>query len=154
MRLDDGQGATLQLSVDGYQFPDSDGYWDSNWLMVRGTVEHPRGSWTFRDPCLTTFEIEQLAAWLDGVANDQVDPKLGLFTEPNLHFEQVTSPEPSVRVTLAYESAPPWLAAPSERLDGTAVEFPVRLNEPRAAARSLRELLSAYPIRGEPELDE
>ena len=151
MRLNDGQGATLELGVDGYQFPESDEYWDANWLVVRGQVEHPRGSWTFHDPCLTTFELEQLAVWFDGVADGKVDPANGYFTEPNLHFEYATGPDPAINVTLSYESAPPWLTQREERLDGAVVTFPVRLNDPQEAALSLRRLLSACPIRVLPE---
>src|SRR5262245_2704115 len=69
MRLVGEQGTLFELGVDGYQFPGSAEYWDANWLMIRAHVQDPRGSWTFRDPCLTTFEVEQLAGWFDGVAD-------------------------------------------------------------------------------------
>ena len=56
------------LDIVGYQFPDAHDYWDSNWLTVAGIAKHPKGSWQFTDPCLTTFELDQLALWFDGVA--------------------------------------------------------------------------------------
>ena len=151
MRLDDGQGTTLELAIDGYQFPESGEYWDANWLVVRGEVEHPRGSWRFRDPCLTTFELEQLAAWFDRVAAGEADPDSGYFTEPNLHFEYATTPHPAIDVKLAYESAPPWLTEREERFDGAVVTFPVRFNDPGVASRSLRALVDRYPVRALPE---
>jgi hypothetical protein len=145
MRLDNDQGGTMELAIDGYQFPKSCGYWDANWLVVRGTVVHPHGSWTFRDPCLTTFELEQLAEWFEGVADRKVDADSGYFTEPNLHFEFAAAPVPGVRVRFAYESAPPWLKEREERFDGAAILFPLELNDPSAAARSLRALLAGVP---------
>ena len=151
MRLHDGQGVTFELGVDGYQFPDSDEYWDANWLMVRGRIEHPRESWTFRDPCLTTFELEQLAEWFESVVAGKADPANGYFTEPNLHFSQGSTPEPTIDVTFAYESAPPWLTGHEPRLEGTVVSFPLRLNDPLELASSLRRMLAMHPIRALPE---
>jgi hypothetical protein len=151
MKLDDGQRTALELVIDGYQFPESDEYWDANWLVVRGRVEHPRGNWTFRDPCLTTFELEQLAAWFEGVGAGEADPASGYFTEPNLHFEYAATPHPAIHVKLAYESAPPWLTDREERLDGATITFPLRLNDPGVTSRSLRALLARYPVRALPE---
>ncbi len=141
----------MELSIDGYQFPESDEYWDANWLVVRGRVTHPRGAWTFRDPCLTTFELEQLAAWFDGVATGRVDPASGYFTEPNLHFEYVATPVPAISVTFSYESSPPWVSQLEERMDGAIVTFPVALNDPRKSSRSIRTLLARFPVRVFPE---
>jgi hypothetical protein len=146
MRLEDDQGRTFELSIDAYQFPESDEYWDANWLVVCGRVTHPRGAWTFRDPCLTTFELEQLAKWFDGVADGNVDKAIGYFTEPNLHFEYVPAPRPAIKLTFAYESCPPWLER-DKRLEGTIVIFPLALNDPREASRSLRTLLVQFPVR-------
>jgi hypothetical protein len=152
MKLQGEDGAMFDLTIDGYQFPEIEtDYWDSNWLMVRGQVNHPRGNWIFRDPCLTTFELEQLAIWLDGVANGVANPADGYFTEPNLHFEYVTIPVPAIQVTFGYESAPPWLATDDARLDGAIVRFPLALNDLRVVSRSLRADLVKFPIRGVPD---
>lgn len=151
MRLEGDQGWTLELAIERYEFPESVEYWDANWLLIRGHVEHPLGAWTFRDPCLTTFELEQLARWFDGVADGRVDPDSGYFTEPNLRFDYSPTPTPSIQVTLAYESAPPWLKEREERFDGAVMTFPAGSNDPRAASRSLRALLAEYPVRGVPE---
>lgn len=121
--------------------------------MVRGRLEHPQGTWTFCDPCLTTFELEQLAVWLDGVANGKIDPDNGYFTEPNLHFEYVTMPISAIQVTFAYESAPSWLTEREERFEGATIRFPLALNDLGAASRCLRVSLSRFPIRGVPEED-
>jgi hypothetical protein len=151
MKLNDDQGATLELAIVAYQFPESDECWDANWLVVHGQITHAQGAWTFRDPCLTTFELEQLAAWFDGVAVGRPDPGSGYFTEPNLHFEYAPLPTPTIRVKLAYESAPPWLSERVERLDGAVMTFPVALNDPAEVSRCLRAWLTRYPVRLLPE---
>ena len=104
MRLT-GEGIELSLGVLGYQFPDEIDYWDANWLIIEGAVAHPQGSWRFRDACLTSFELRQLAEWLDGVARGDPDADSGYFTEPCLEFRYASEPEPAIDVILAHECA-------------------------------------------------
>jgi len=144
MRLVDHDRITLELVIDGYQFPEIENdRWDSNWLMVTGRVEHPRGAWSFREPCLTAFEVEDLAGWLDGVASGEADARAGYFTEPNLEFRYLKHPEPAIEVSLGYESAPPWA-----RREAVTLRFPIAMNDPKAAARALRGYLQIFPPRG------
>lgn len=148
MKLVSRNGGSLVLSVDGYQFPEiTDDRWDSNWLVVTGRVTGPRGSWTFRDPCLTTLELARLASWL--AATDSGPPEHGTleFLEPNLRFEHVGGPEPAIRLRLAHESAPPTLTG-NGRLRGVLLEFPLCLNEPKVAATEARCLAERFPVRG------
>ncbi len=138
---------SLELSVVGYQFPETiDDGWDSNWLIVSGRVSHPRGSWTFMDPCLTTFELERLASWLDDVAAGRPAPK-SAFTEPNLMFRYESGPEPMIEVDVAYESAPPWILG-EPRPEGVTLHFPISMNNPRLAADELRNFIRQFPVRG------
>ena len=148
MKLVGRDETSLELSTSGYQFPDiEDDRWDSNWLIVSGRVRHRRGSWTFSDPCLTTFEVEQLASWLDHVHTGRPDPDLCYFTEPNLCFRYTREAEPTIEVRIAHESAPPWLVG-EIRLAGVALEFPVAMNDARVAATELRRFTSSFPVRG------
>jgi len=61
-------GASVELRPTRYQFPaepPEPGDWDANWLEVHGRVRTTAGvTWTFDDPCLTTWEAEELATWL------------------------------------------------------------------------------------------
>lgn len=87
--------ARFELHVVDYQFPEISGGreqpqdggerdWDANWLVVLGTVTDSHGGiWSFREPCLTTWEAADLTDWLDLVAAGQIPPGL-TFTEPNL----------------------------------------------------------------------
>jgi hypothetical protein len=77
LRGDDG--VEVELRIAGYQFPDAEvdpvgRGWDANWLVIAGRVRTAPGEeWTFRDPGLTTWEVAEVADWLEQAARDQVD---------------------------------------------------------------------------------
>jgi hypothetical protein len=140
---------SVELHIVGYQFPDLAAVeYDSNWLRIEGYVSHPRGRWSFQDPCLLTYEVSRLANWLDALA--QQDPngdEIG-FVEPNLSFRIVRSEASAMlRVYFELEARPNWVAAPSAGLSDLWVEFRVQELELRQAARSLRQELAIYPQR-------
>ena len=142
-----GDGVELSLGVLGYQYPDEIDYWDGNWLIIDGAVTHPQGSWRFRDACLTSFELQQLAEWLNGVARGIPDPNSGYFTEPCLEFRYASEPEPMIDVIVTHECAPPWLGTHEERMQGTRLSFPLSVNDPQALSDAVRGLLEQFPIR-------
>jgi len=148
VKLQDAGGTSFELWAERYQFPNATEYWDANWLMVRGVVEHPSGSWRFFDPCLTTAELGSLARWLDSVALQVPSEPVCLFTEPNLRFELLAEPEPAIHVTFSHESAPDWIADSEARLEGTTLRFPISANDLSQAARDLRADLEHFPVRG------
>ena len=148
MRLDDTRGCSLELRILGYQFPDLETEkYDSNWLVVEGNVSHPRGDWTFRDPCLLTYEASRLAGWLDSLARGAPSSRQVGFVEPNLLFRSRRQPAgASLRVYFELEARPPW--APFEAVDGECwIDFPVSEFPLRRAAASLRNQLKSYPQR-------
>jgi hypothetical protein len=109
MRFITNENASLELHVVGYQFPDiQEAEYDSNWLMIEGQVCHLRGDWTFRDPCLLTYEAVGLAEWLESVGDGTPCESYIVFLEPNLSFEIVGEEvERVLRVELVAESRPP-----------------------------------------------
>jgi hypothetical protein len=143
-------GAGIELSIDivGYQFPSMHEGFDSNWLMVAGTVTHPKGSWQFTEPCLTTFELDRLATWFDGVVEGRPEPESVYFTEPSLEFSYVCEPEPAIDVILSHECVAPWLDAHPEINDGFTLRFLLSRNNPSQLAASARRLLQNFPVRG------
>jgi len=143
-------GEETELSVDivGYQFPNAREYWDSNWLMVAGTVTRPKGSWRFTEPCLTTFELDRLAIWFDGVAVGRQDSEFSAFTEPSFEFRYVSELEPAIEVVLWHECAAPWLDAHAEINGGVTLRFLLSTNDPRQLAAAARRLLERFPVRG------
>lgn len=140
----EGPTGSLRIGVECYQFPEiTDDDWDSNWLIINGDAVVDGKSWTFRDPCLTTFEMERLAHWLDQISSGKVEKAFCGFTEPNLDFERVS--DVTVRIAFSLEALPPW-----SKRDGDFGEigFEVPIDDRlRAAASSLRAFLTRFPIR-------
>ena len=140
----EGPTGSLRLAIEGYQFPDiTDDEWDSNWLIIRGDAVLDGRSWSFRDPCLTTFEVQRLADWLDQVAMGTAEKSFCGFTEPILDFEWV--PGGSIRIGLSLEALPPW-----ENRDGDLgdIGFDVPIGDQlNVSASVFRRLLSQFPVR-------
>lgn len=144
-----GNGERLQLAIDGYQFPTiTSGGWDANWVMVSGCVDHPRGGWKFRDPCLTTLELRQVAEWLETAHAGGMDQDVLEFTEPNLRFACAPSAVPCIAVRLSHESAPRWLLE-EQRYAGVVLNFPAPMNDFSEAAHRVRAYLGRWPERGD-----
>lgn len=149
MHLKAPDGQSLEIRIVGYEFPhlETEDY-DSNWLIIEGKVMHPDGAWTFRDPCLLTYEAARLADWLDSVANREVESDRIDFLEPNLHLHFVESPGNGiVQVFFELESRPEWTPSKWADQDDLSVEFPVSRVELREAASSLRRQLARFPQR-------
>jgi hypothetical protein len=120
--------ARVELCISGYQFPDvaarDERDWDANWLRVSGVVAQADGkAWSFDDPCLTTWEAEELGSWLSNVAAGTVPPSpfragqpenLLVFAEPNLAFglEAREGDRLRIRVHFSLEALPSWLQGP------------------------------------------
>ena len=148
MKITSPSGDEFQLVVVGYQHPDlHEDRWDSNWLLVNGSVTAAGEKWAFTDPCVTTFELADFAAWFDELADDGTQPSSFAFTEPNLKFTFTPWPHPAVQLTLTQESAPPSLPDP-DRARGVTVEFPMPPSKTVALAAEIRRILMDYPIRG------
>jgi hypothetical protein len=149
VKLSAGWDCALQLEVIGYQFPklETEPY-DSNWLNIRIEATHPGGKWKATDPSLLTYEAAELADWLDGVANGSiVAPSELSFLEPNLRFELIEKPSPTVRVYFELESRPKWAPADGASMDDLWLDFPVDSDQLRAAASNLRAQLRPFPQR-------
>lgn len=123
MRLKSADGTIADLRPLRYQFgpsaPPRD--WDANWLVVGADIEMSDGrSWSFTDPCLTTWEARELASWLRGVLSGDVDASpfggdedecLLAFTEPNLAVSLARRDRDmaTIRLHFSLEARPPWL---------------------------------------------
>jgi len=87
MKLCAADGTAFELTILGYQFPElASEQYDSNWLVIRIHVDHPSGSWEARDPCLLSYEVAELADWLEAVAQGEPARREMSFMEPNLEF--------------------------------------------------------------------
>lgn len=165
VRLHD-ETTELELRIAGYQFAlqetadgPADASWDSNWLVVEGAVRASDGTqWTFRDPCLTTWEVAKLSDWLQqtvaeattATANTDADGEVAewlTFTEPNLSFAVVSLSESQAELTivLSHEAAAPPLEPQLPKRSEISIVTSKR--EIQNAAIEMREQLSAYPVR-------
>ena len=148
MRITSASGDEFQLVIVRYQFPDvHEDRWDSNWLVVNGTVATAGEKWIFTEPCVTTFELADLADWLEELAANGGEPSAFEFTEPNLKFAYVPWPRRAVQLTFARESAPSSMSD-DERRAGVTVEFPLSVQQTETLAAEIRQALNDYPIRG------
>lgn len=87
MILNNKKGDEFRLEIIGYQFPSIlDSYWDSNWLNVEISVSNSMNSWSCVNPCLLTFEVNQLATWLDKLVVDKISTSDIGFVEPSPQF--------------------------------------------------------------------
>lgn len=169
MRISDVRAQILELEIVGYQFPDEASRLasrerakvagiqaalvprnkhDDNWLMVRGYVETDRGRWDFLEPCLDTWEAQELVGWLRGASSGERRGTLG-FTEPVLEFATAT-PEPGGRTVkvvanFGLEGRPPWVS--SETFEQSPVEFVFTTEALAEAALTLERELASYPVR-------
>ena len=148
MKLIGQESEEFGLEVLGYEFPHIATHeWDSEWLIVAGHVSCGRGRWKFRDPCLCTFELAALAAWLERLQTGTAESELD-FTEPNLRFQYLEDGAGgAVSVAFSQEAAPPWMT-PDERYgDGFSLIFPRSSNDFMAASAALRDMLLEWPVR-------
>jgi hypothetical protein len=149
MKLKTASGNAFELVIVGYENPDiTEGVWESNWLVVSGEVRTSDESWRFVDSCVTTFELADLAAWLEGLDSGALESPTRTFAEPNLEFSYSPTPDPVLRVRFAHESAPPRLKDTDAKAEGVVMEIRLEELDAQAAAAELRDALIDFPIRG------
>lgn len=172
MLLTSTDGASVELRPTRYEYPiaplvpSEDEGWDANWLQIAGAVSAASGQgWRFEDPCLTTWEAQDLGRWLRAAAQDEIavtlapdrDPVGVLeFTEPELAFS-IASREGehlAVRIHLAQLATPaqPWPTAPGlDRSRGGANVLTLTLSTTSTdllnAADAWRDDLAPFPRR-------
>ena len=149
MRLQDRSGNAFQLVILSYQHPDvHEDRWDSNWLNVSGIVATAAGHrWKFSAPCMTTFELAELADWLDDLSGDGRGPTEFAFAEPHVRFAYVPWPKRTLQLILSGEGAPHEMSE-AEKAEGITLEFPLSEADASGLAAQIRDALADFPIRG------
>jgi hypothetical protein len=149
MRLHSSDGASLEVKILGYEFPDIETEeYDSNWLVIEIDATHPSGHWVCRDSCLLTYEVAALANWLAGIPRGQDVSHVQRFIEPNLEFRLIEADTSrTLRIYFEAECRPdgaPWNQGVVRDL---WLDFPVSELNLEEAAESLRRQLAKYPQR-------
>lgn len=150
MKLIASTGTAFELKILGYEFPDLETeLYDSNWLVIQVHVSHPRGVWTATHPCLLTYEVAQLADWLEQVGAGQKVRAQIYFIEPNLEFQLVNAggKDEALRIYLGAELRPSWME--SDIVCEHEVQFLTSEVDLVAAAEELRKQLQCFPQRAE-----
>ncbi|MCD9154948.1 WapI family immunity protein [Aeromicrobium duanguangcaii] len=142
-------GDVLDLSIAGYEFDattlGADAEWDANWLVVAGEVTTAGETWTFRNPCLTTWEAREL---LEFLREAKVDASVE-FTEPNLsfHVTEATDDTVTVGACLRAEAAAATATHDVRWGSGTSVWFRVSRGGLDEAATAWAAELECFPQR-------
>lgn len=151
MLITSPSGDFIELRITAYQYGTSPtapaGGWDENWLTVAGRVKHGEKSWTFHEPCLTTWEAQELLAWLRHAG--QHSPGEIEFTEPNLSFAARSDAggAATIVVTLKGEAAPPDISDADRWGAGREISFRVSAAALVAAAEAWERDLTKFPVR-------
>lgn len=154
MRLESERGSFIELTVRAYEFPNhcpaGDDDWDANWLTIHGRVSDGAHHWEFTDPCLTTWEARELAAWLRAVGQAPAGSPDGAarsrlaFTEPTLRFAATPADDGFVALDVDVSAASGPIRGPA---DGHRVRLGVTVAAVEAAAADWERELAAFPIR-------
>ena len=154
LRFTDPEGLTFELDVVGYQYPaDVESplpEFDLNWLMIHISArDHEGREWEAVDPCLLTWELEELARWLEVHSYDDKAFLLLDFTEPCLSFD-IQHPDRLgqtvvLNVHLSCELGAPE-AGKNSRSD-VVLRFVLKEDDLMSAARQCQDLCGRYPHR-------
>lgn len=154
MKFTSGKNA-FRLAITGYQIPEvGDEPFDVNWLVVWMEIDSGQEKLTLKDSCLTTFEVEKLANWLEQAQTGSEEEAACTFQQPVLAFRLMRSPESSANSkvdsgTLRVYVSLPWDNSASAGNQNKRLEFPLSEVDLQEAAASLREQLKQYPPRAE-----
>lgn len=139
---------SVELKITNYQFPTSlDRDWDGNWLSIYLKVDSKVGKWQTLDPSLTTWEVQELIDWFNGLSNDSKPDLIDKeFTEPNLSFCLLSDfklSKKQIRIKFDLECRPKSAVEDKEYF----VDFELDNSELKRIASDLIAELRKYPIR-------
>jgi hypothetical protein len=139
----------FEMTVIGYQFPQlGHKQYDADWLKIKVSAKHPRGSWVKTDPCLLTWELAELAVWFHKIAENNSGDSNIEFMEPELRFEWFRESQNTLRVHLSYSLRPVWspYSGPDAEND-LYIDFAPNPETLKQIANSLREAAERFPVR-------
>jgi hypothetical protein len=144
MQLGGGE-RRIALRLARYQFADATDEHDANWLVVDGEVRFGELKWRFVDPCLLTWEIDELIHLLERAADEPSTPGRTEFLEPLLAF--AWNGAGVLQIALDAEAKPDVLRGAALAGDPLRVELRCGPDELRRAARELALQRRNFPRR-------
>jgi hypothetical protein len=147
VRLQNKDNTGFELNILKYEFPEEESaQYDSNWLMIEISVNHPKGEWQSSDPSLLTYEAKAIADWLEKIAANEIAEKTLSFIEPNLSFE-LQDDKKHFRIYFELESRPSWAASDAAGEKDLWLEIEIDGENLLEAAEDLRRQLNKFPQR-------
>jgi hypothetical protein len=92
----------FELTVQGYEFPNSNDRYDANWLKIEMKATTGEMSWRAVESCLRTFELVELKDWFTCIATGDTKNKSIEFTENELSFRLKNQDELLVVLDFAF----------------------------------------------------
>lgn len=139
-------GSHFELTVIGYEYPESQDVDDANWLIVRIAAEYSGISWTAEDSCLRTFELVRLREWLESVKEGELIDSEIAFTENELGF-RYESQSGVLAIILDFRFHPKGDAYDYDVDDEYVVEFHVTSKQLSSLIDSLDRYIRKFPER-------
>ena len=65
MKLESKDGSSFEMTIVGYEFPNTSAGDGANWLLIEYSITDTRHTWTSTDPCIQTLDVAKLADWLE-----------------------------------------------------------------------------------------
>src|SRR5258708_6660247 len=162
MRLEGSDGVSaLELTIAGYEFPDDLSDRDTaNWLEFDLRVRTPHGQGTSRVGCMHTWDVSELADYLDALGARRFwlrGVPVPLFPEPNLQLgcsvllAALRPHRVTLHVSFILERPGEWQMDDAPAAESTHYIGKMDLKVPRVALReaaaSLRAELRRFPVR-------
>ncbi|MFC6633704.1 hypothetical protein [Microbulbifer taiwanensis] len=139
----------LELSVEGYQFPESP---KDDWCIIKVIVKQDEDTFEAEDPALETTELLSILEWFRCLSERRLPRYARLcFTEPCLEFEFLACTDSSVRISihLSYELKPNFdLKQFGQRPSEWGVVFELDESEFNKVISGVESALVKCPVRG------
>lgn len=143
--------AGLEIWVHGREFPESENYWDVNWLIVTAHCSRGNSSVWVTGSILHVPEFKLL---LDGLAAfmPELKGKVELPTmEPYLKVE--FEAEPPIPNSAGDQVVMRVKLTPDKLFENHAFVFDIKKADLEAGMAQLKSILEKYPVKGDPRAD-
>ena len=150
MKLKNSSKESFELRIIQYEFPNiNNEKYDANWLLIEIEVSDQYGQWVVKDPCLLTFDIQNLGNWLLSIAAGEEVISKFQFMEPELEFHLIRPIEEEyiLRIYMRHNLKPQWKSSRGREAEDFWLDFPVDSLVLQRLANSLHQQLMEYPPR-------
>lgn len=141
------QDSTFVFGIENYEFPTANDDIDANFLIATGHGTTNLGSWHWRDACLMTRELRELATWLRNLRGARRVYEHS-FTEPGMLL-QARRQKGVLNVTIRFtgKMTPAWHRLTEKNKYSYLMVCPETLNDFEALAADVDKLVAQWPER-------